>query len=284
VRYTFPPGFELGRARELGALVGAAYQQLHQGPAWQPPAGYTTLQPSLSSTEVWKAHVVTNLLGHVGVALPKVPFGFVAAKGNDVYVVIRGTQTPLEWLDDFTAQPVDFRPGGQDWGHTTKGFSMVHADLGPQILQLLATPGVVRPGTSIYVTGHSLGAALAHLAAAEIWVRYGPALAPVSYTFCGPRAGGPAFAKAFETAGLTTWRIVNSEDLVPTVPPAAVLMTEPNMGMHGMSPLTQAISQFVQLGLTGYQHIGYPIVATFHQDTVAGNHNLDALEAELVRP
>jgi len=276
VKYTFPPGFDLARALELGTLVDAAYQQLAQGTAWKPPAGYTILSPTLSSTEVWK--------GPLGQQLPKVPFGFVATKGNDVYVVIRGTQTPLEWLDDFTAQPVPFEPGGQDWGHTTKGFSMLYGDIGPQILQALASPGVVGPGKSIYVTGHSLGAALAHLAAAGVSVQFSPQIRPVSYTFCGPRAGGPAFAHAFATAQLVTWRIFNTEDLVPTVPPAAVLVTEPNMDMHGLTPLTQALSSFVQLGLTGYQHIGYPIAATFHDDTVAGNHNLDVLCTEINRP
>lgn len=284
MKYTFPEGFNLERARELGTLVDAAYQQLDQGTAWQPPAGYTILTPTLSSTEIWKAQLLSNLLSHVAKELPKIPFGFVATRGNDVYVVIRGTKTPLEWLDDFTAQPVPFKPGGQDWGRTTKGFSMLYADLGSQILQALATPGVVGAGKSVHVTGHSLGAALAHLAAAGISVQFAPLVSPVSYTFCGPRAGDPEFAKAFVTARLTTWRIFNTEDIVPTVPPAAVLITEPNMGMHGMSPLTQAISTFVQTGVIGYQHIGYPIAATFHEDTVAGNHNVDALCRELSQP
>jgi hypothetical protein len=31
----------------------------------------------------------------------------------------------------------------------------------------------------------------------------------------------------------------------------------------------------------GYQHIGYPITASFHRDTVAGNHDLDTLCAEI---
>jgi len=34
----------------------------------------------------------------------------------------------------------------------------------------------------------------------------------------------------------------------------------------------------------GYQHIGYPVAATFHRDTVADNHSLDELCIEIAKP
>ncbi len=281
MKYTYPNGFDLLRAKELAGLVDAAYDQLAQGAGWQPPTGYTMLA-LLSAKEIWK--VPGPMLELVEKLLKPVPFGFVASKGNDLYVVIRGTQTPLEWLDDFTAIPVPFQAGGKPWGRTTRGFSLLYNDLGPQISQALTT---FQTGggslASIFVTGHSLGAAMAHLASADIAAQYG--VQPVSYTFCGPRAGDPDFATAFATARLTTWRMFNTEDLVPTVPPAAVRLDTPNIGMHGLTTttqsLTQFVHQFVQLNPLGYQHIGYPIAVTFHAATVAGNHNLDSLIAEL---
>jgi hypothetical protein len=36
-------------------------------------------------------------------------------------------------------------------------------------------------------------------------------------------------------------------------------MTEPNMGMYGMTVLTQVLTNFVQLSAVGYQHLGLPI-------------------------
>jgi hypothetical protein len=104
---------------------------------------------------------------------------------------------------------------------------------------------------------------------------------PISYTFCGPRAGDSAFAAAFVTAALTTWRMFNTEDIVPTVPPAAVELTTPNMGMQGFTLASQGLIQFVHLSPIGYQHIGYPIGATFHADTIADNHNQDSLFNEI---
>jgi triacylglycerol lipase len=278
MKYTYPAAFDRTRAQELVALIDQAYAQLNQGAAWQPPAGYTILA-TLSSKEYWKIPgPITGLLQHL---LTPVPFGFVAQKSatGEVYVVIRGTITPLEWFDDFTAQPVAFTPGGTPWGKTTQGFNTIYSDLGPQIAQAISALPAVAPLPPIYVTGHSLGAALAHLAAAGIAAEF--TAQPVSYTFCGPRAGDPGFAQAFITAGLTTWRMYNTEDIVPTVPPAAVLITTQNMGMQGFSLISQSLIKFVQLSPIGYQHVGYPIAATFHADTVADNHNQDRLFAEI---
>jgi hypothetical protein len=278
MKYKYPDAFDLARAEELGKLVDSAYDLLDRGAAWQPPAGYTVLA-KLSAREIWKLpRPFSELLEHL---LPAVLFGFVASKGTDVYVVLRGTRTPLEWFDDFTAQPVAFQPSGQAWGHSPLGFKVLYDDLGPQINQALAAHGTAAP-KSIFVTGHSLGAALAHLAAAGIAAQFGAL--PTTYTFCGPRAGDSQFAAKFEATGLRTWRIFNTEDIVPTVPPAAVKLLEPNMGMHGLTALTQSLSAFVKLSPIGYQHLGYPIAATFHRDTVGGNHDLDSLCTEIALP
>jgi triacylglycerol lipase len=272
MKYTFPAGFDLNRALELAKLVDAAYEQLNLGGSWQPPDGYE-VATELSAKEIWKAP--GRLDGLVNDLLKPVPFGFVATKGSDVFVVIRGTRTPLEWLDDFTAKPVPFAPNGNPWGRTTQGFNALFENLGPQVddaLAKLQTGG--NSLATIFVTGHGLGAALAHLAAASIAARFG--LKPVTYTFCGPRAGDPQFAAAFNQASLQTWRIFNTEDIVPTVPPAAVEMAEKNTG----TGLAQWLIKFVQLSAAGYQHVGYPIAVTFHGDSIADNHNLDALAAE----
>ena len=280
MKYTYPDNFDNARAQELGQLVNAAYAQLDQGTEWQPPAGYRILEPRLSTREVWKAPgQMLELITHL---IPPVPFGFLAARDADVYVVIRGTKTPLEWLDDFTAQPVALELNGQPWGHVTLGFKLLFDDLGPQIIQALTTYQAGGGALdSIYVTGHSLGAALAHLAAAGISAQFG--VKPVSYTFCGPRTGDTQFAATIEATQLQTWRIFNTEDIVPTAPPAAVQIGDPSMGVHGLAAIARLLPTLAQLRPIGYQHIGYPIAATFHSDSVAGNHSLSSLCQEIAR-
>jgi len=70
----------------------------------------------------------------------------------------------------------------------------------------------------VFFTGHSLGAALATLAAAR--VLQNPTLqSPAAiYTFGSPRVGDDAFGRVFDD--LFHCRIVNDHDLVTTVPPA----------------------------------------------------------------
>lgn len=74
------------------------------------------------------------------------------------------------------------------------------------------------PGKSVYLTGHSLGGAVALVASAALGGRddLGNRVAAV-YTFGAPRVGGrdfPAIVKA------PHYRIVNSGDVVPLVPPS----------------------------------------------------------------
>jgi alpha-beta hydrolase superfamily lysophospholipase len=66
----------------------------------------------------------------------------------------------------------------------------------------------------LFLTGHSLGGALATLAASR-W----PARA--CYTFGAPRVGDGAFAR---TLRAPLYRVVNGQDVVPRVPPASDLL------------------------------------------------------------
>lgn len=68
-------------------------------------------------------------------------------------------------------------------------------------------------GTPVFFTGHSLGAALATLAA-----HYWPPKA--LYTFGSPRVASKKLAAVYRERKLPSYRFVNSTDIVPRVPPA----------------------------------------------------------------
>ena len=74
------------------------------------------------------------------------------------------------------------------------------------------------PNALIYVTGHSLGGAIAVLTAAELSLeKYDYNLATV-YTYGKPRVGNKKFASWFDDR-LDGFRIIHNKDIVPANPP-----------------------------------------------------------------
>ncbi|KAL1548315.1 hypothetical protein AAHA92_16561 [Salvia divinorum] len=77
------------------------------------------------------------------------------------------------------------------------------------------------PTWHIYVTGHSLGGALATLLALELassqLAQYG-AIAVTMYNFGSPRVGNRRFAEIYNQKVKDSWRVINHRDIIPTVP------------------------------------------------------------------
>jgi triacylglycerol lipase len=140
--------------------------------------------------------------------------GFVAGSDAFILVAFRGTQAEEleDWLTDLDAVPVD-----GPVGEVHKGFydalSSVWNDL------VAALQGMRQDGQPLWITGHSLGAALATLAAARLLKENVVGSISGLYTFGQPRTGDPAFAAWFD--GLMRarmFRFVNNNDIVPHVP------------------------------------------------------------------
>lgn len=135
-------------------------------------------------------------------------FGFFASRTTGSSIVsFRGTESMDEWLEDFEALPVPNAFGG---GLAHKGFQDVYAKIRNSVIAGLKT--VSGP---LWITGHSLGAALAVLCAGDL-ARSG--WRPLVYTFAGPRVGFPNFSDWYDRFVPDCYRIVNVRDLVPHLP------------------------------------------------------------------
>jgi triacylglycerol lipase len=75
------------------------------------------------------------------------------------------------------------------------------------------------------VTGHSLGSALATLFVMENDSKRKFDIT-TSCTFASPRVGNLEFARAFDQLPINSWRIVNTLDVVPKLPPHIPLLLE----------------------------------------------------------
>lgn len=81
----------------------------------------------------------------------------------------------------------------------------------------MAPAGQARRPRPTVVTGHSLGSALATLFVMENASR-GKFDISTCCTFASPRVGDTEFVHLFNQLPITSWRVVNTKDVVPRLP------------------------------------------------------------------
>jgi len=144
-------------------------------------------------------------------------FGYGTRRASDRtrLIAFRGTQPDdlNDLLSDLNFPPVDWPESS---GRVHAGFARAARSLLPAVRQWLADTGNPTPHTpdTLMITGHSLGAAMATLAAATLK----PALL---VTLGCPRVGNAAFANAL-AASVPGTRYVDCADIVTQVPPAVL--------------------------------------------------------------
>ncbi len=217
--------FEVQRAIDAYIpLLVACYALAHQQP-FQFPQGYSALGEirtdatemaqleGVESPEVREA-VMNDLEATEAAVIDPSAFGFVVLEQatGSVLVCIRGTQTPREWMANFTAVPNPFSIAA-DFGLVHLGFEMMHRRVRGSIAAALSN---VAANARITVVGHSLGGAMATLAAVDIKRNLGRQVDVC--TFGGPRVGKFIFRHRFNSEVPTCYRVTNRGDIVPHVP------------------------------------------------------------------
>lgn len=300
---TFNPnyeGFNSKKARQLAGLVQKSYDQFDDSVKqtnkfanWTQSCGYEIF-PLLEQ----------------GIN----PFGFIAydEQNSEIFVVFRGTKKFMEWFKDADTRLVPY-PVNEDniFGSVTAGFRGIYVNLKTQIQDALKKL-THNSNTQVFVTGHSLGGALATLAIPDILKnsQFTDSKRITLYTFASPRCGNREFATKFEGTKVQHWRIANTEDIVTTVPfPTGNIFEikdqeidkeKPNPeiekekpseggGMKGGDKNPNPIfgffnDMFERIGETfdgnkrrmpDYVHTGTPIYFTIHEAALERHHNLD---------
>jgi len=144
---------------------------------------------------------------------------FVAADAAKLVVSFRGTKDVLDFLTDASFLHDSYAPPGGVRGKVHVGFKKA-LDVGWPAVRAAITKHRDRD-QPVWVTGHSLGAALATLAVARL-ANEGVAVAGL-YTFGSPTVGDPEFAESFDKATKgRVFRYVNDLDIVTRCPPEGV--------------------------------------------------------------
>jgi pimeloyl-ACP methyl ester carboxylesterase len=124
-------------------------------------------------------------------------------------LVFKGTDSLRQWISNVDTLPIAWDPNGYVHGGFAKALAGIWDELGPR-LQALDVP--------LFITGHSLGGALATLATARL-DRHLPA---GTYTFGSPRVGNEDFVREC-LGGTPLYRLVNHHDFVCSLPrPVAI--------------------------------------------------------------
>jgi hypothetical protein len=170
---------------------------------------------------------------------------FIAVTDDFVVLSFRGTESnkPKDIKSDFKAMKVKCVSGGM----IHSGFSEAFDVVSQQVQTALNDPDVAKK--PLFITGHSLGGALATIAAKRLTHNSGIA---GCYTFGSPRVGDTNWV-----AGLRApvYRVVNAVDCVTMMPPGGEIIACLSK-LLSLIPFFEPASSLLQKNFGGYLHSG----------------------------
>ncbi|MGO8766884.1 MAG: lipase family protein [Limisphaerales bacterium] len=254
-----PIQFDLALARQMAEFSRKAYDDVDAGKA---PALAPRLSSSLSpqrgeGLRVRGENYISPPAKQTGVTIspivdptsPALLFDpltnarvLVTDVGDAIVLAFRGTKNIRDWLIDCdfllkeigdadpAITPTQRLMGSSPAPRVHRGFLRAMDSLLPKIVHYLEGPDMGGAPKPLLITGHSLGGALATLAAYFLCRRGHPIRAV--FTFASPRVGDVAWrreyngteesfwrdARAPQTLGEKTFRVAAAGDLVPLVP------------------------------------------------------------------
>jgi len=139
---------------------------------------------------------------------------------SDGLLGFRGTENFRDWLSDFNVVRVRMETKGLPLATSPLvhfGFIRQYRTLDTQINKMVRKMIEEKNMQTVHVCGHSLGGALASIAAIQLHHEF-PNLSIHCYTFGSPRPGDKTFAACFDRSVQSSYRFLNSRDPVTATP------------------------------------------------------------------
>ena len=193
--------FDLVQLNTSVWLSGAAYcgKEKYESMQLSGPAANFVYKDTLYDSS-------TDLQGFIGI-IPST---------KSIYVVIRGSSSKMNWLDDLEVRKVDYTTYPQCDCKVHNGFYRSALGVSNHTISAVKTLQNIYPTYSVIVTGHSYGASCGQLLAMEL-ERNG--IKTKLYNFGQPRVGDNKYALFVNTIISEYYRITHNKDMVPHVPP-----------------------------------------------------------------
>ncbi|KAF8628988.1 hypothetical protein AX15_003610 [Amanita polypyramis BW_CC] len=132
------------------------------------------------------------------------------------------------------------------------GFLISWCSIAPEVIELLIAQAHSHPHYDLVTVGHSLGGALATLAAVSLKLKF-PDHKVRTYSYGSPRVGNKEFADFINTNfGKDAFRVVHTSDGVPTIIPKSL-----GYHHHGM---WYRFADFLNLSILKESSIGKPMI------------------------
>jgi hypothetical protein len=138
------------------------------------------------------------------------------SKYQNIYVVIRGSSSVKNWIDDFEVIKVPYNTYPECNCEVHNGF--YKSALNVKNATISSVKNLIKqfPSYSVIVTGHSYGASCSQLLAMEL-EKVG--IVTTIYNYGQPRIGDKLYAGFANTVINNYWRFTHNRDIVPHVPP-----------------------------------------------------------------
>ena len=150
--------------------------------------------------------ITTDLQGFVG----------YIANRKTIYVVFRGSSSPLNWVEDLEIKKVPYTTFATCNCEIHKGFYNSALAVKDMVVYSVMKLNKMLRYDTIIVTGHSYGAAVSQIIGMEL-INLG-ILCQV-YNFGQPRIGDDKYAAFVNSKLMNYWRFTHNKDIVPHVPP-----------------------------------------------------------------
>lgn len=161
------------------------------------PQGYTLLSTLGSGEDSW--------------------FGCILGSSKRIIVAFRGTENSSEIVRGIDMTQIAY-PYVKNGGRTHRGITRLYIDtIRTPLFKVLRK--VSSSGKSLWIAGHSLGGAVSTLSALDL-AENSRFKQPLVCTFGSPKVGDPVFTAAFDRKIEQSIRVVNTDDLVPQLPPS----------------------------------------------------------------
>ena len=162
--------------------------------------------------------------------------GYVAVSHSlrVLVVAFRGTESICQLINELVATiltPPQDVLNGKVQAYFKTAFEDLWQCMEPKVKALVSK----NPSYEVWVTGHSLGAALASLASASL-ASYNIAARQniILYTFGSPRVGDYKYSLQHDQLVNNNWRVVNFDDIVPHLPPLILPTIKSGPYHHGV--------------------------------------------------